>query len=55
MMIHMRKEQGTVSLASPQIESVIILDRTVDLVTPLCSQLTYEGLIDELYGIRNSK
>jgi hypothetical protein len=25
-----------------------------DLVTPLCSQLTYEGLIDEVYGIQNS-
>ncbi len=22
-----------------------------DLVTPMCTQLTYEGLIDEIYGI----
>lgn len=27
------------------------LCRSVDLVTPLATQLTYEGLIDELYGI----
>lgn len=36
-------------------ESVIIIDREVDLVTPLLTQLTYEGLIDELYGIQNSQ
>ena len=23
----------------------------IDCVTPLCSQFTYEGLIDEMYGI----
>ncbi|EFX02614.1 vacuolar sorting protein [Grosmannia clavigera kw1407] len=36
-------------------ESVIIIDREVDLVTPLLTQLTYEGLIDELFGIQNSQ
>ncbi|KAK4050172.1 Vacuolar protein-sorting-associated protein 33 [Microbotryomycetes sp. JL201] len=36
------------------IDSMIVLDRTVDLVTPLCTQLTYEGLIDEVIGIKNS-
>jgi hypothetical protein len=25
----------------------------VDKVTPLCTQLTYEGLIDEIFGINN--
>ena len=25
----------------------------VDLVTPMCTQLTYEGLIDEVFGIKN--
>lgn len=33
---------------------MIILDRQVDMVTPLCTQLTYEGLIDEIIGIKNS-
>lgn len=37
-----------------QIDSVILLDRQVDMVTPLCTQLTYEGLIDEVIGIKNS-
>ena len=35
----------------PAIDTLILLDRTVDLVTPLSTQLTYEGLIDEIYGI----
>lgn len=36
-------------------ESVIIIDREVDFVTPLLTQLTYEGLIDELFGIHNNQ
>ncbi|KAI1333296.1 Sec1-like protein [Xylariaceae sp. FL0255] len=40
---------------SNSIESVIIIDREVDFVTPLLSQLTYEGLIDELWGIQHNQ
>ncbi|CBZ27794.1 vacuolar protein sorting-like protein [Leishmania mexicana MHOM/GT/2001/U1103] len=36
-----------------EVETLIIIDRSVDFVTPLMTQLTYEGLIDELYGIEN--
>jgi len=36
-------------------ESVVIIDREVDLVTPLLTQLTYEGLIDEVFGIQNNQ
>lgn len=36
-------------------ESVIIIDREVDFVTPLLTQLTYEGLIDEVWGIQNNQ
>ena len=39
----------------PKIDSLILLDRSVDFLTPLSTQLTYEGLIDEIYGIRHSK
>jgi len=35
------------------VDTLILLDRAVDLVTPLCTQLTYEGLIDEVLGISN--
>lgn len=36
-------------------ESLIIIDREVDFVTPLLTQLTYEGLIDEVFGIQNNQ
>ncbi|KAJ3559761.1 hypothetical protein NM688_g132 [Phlebia brevispora] len=39
---------------SEKFDSLIILDRRVDMITPLLTQLTYEGLIDELIGIKNS-
>ena len=38
---------------SGRIDSLIILDRKVDMITPLLTQLTYEGLIDEMLGIKN--
>ncbi|ORY34875.1 putative ATP binding protein [Naematelia encephala] len=38
---------------SDQVDSLIILDRSVDWVTPMCTQLTYEGMLDEYVGIRN--
>ncbi|EPQ61414.1 hypothetical protein GLOTRDRAFT_82875 [Gloeophyllum trabeum ATCC 11539] len=37
-----------------KIDSLIILDRRTDMITPLLTQLTYEGLIDEMLGIKNS-
>ncbi|KAF8167419.1 Sec1-like protein [Crassisporium funariophilum] len=40
--------------SSSKLDSLIILDRRVDMITPLLTQLTYEGLVDELIGIKNS-
>lgn len=40
---------------STTIESVILIDREVDFVTPLLTQLTYEGLVDEFFGIENNQ
>ena len=40
---------------STSVESVIIIDREVDYVTPLLTQLTYEGLVDELFGIEHNQ
>lgn len=34
----------------PEVSTLLIMDRTTDLVTPLMTQLTYEGLIDEFYS-----
>lgn len=36
------------------IDKILLIDRSVDLITPLATQLTYEGLIDEIFGINNS-
>lgn len=34
--------------------SLVVLDRRVDLVSPLLTQLTYEGMLDETFGISAS-
>jgi len=75
MIVRMRRQVGNeVLTAPPEIDSLILIDREVDLVSPMVSgcffacicfkvlitryikfaQLTYEGLIDELFGIKNS-
>lgn len=38
----------------PLITNLLIFDRSNDMITPLCTQLTYEGLIDEKLGINSS-
>ncbi|KAI5798855.1 Sec1-like protein [Geopyxis carbonaria] len=49
-------DQSPFSLTpSSVLSELIIIDRDVDFVTPLMTQLTYEGLIDETIGIHNSK
>ena len=40
---------------TPKIDNLILIDRTCDLITPMMTQLTYEGLIDEIFGIKYSK
>ena len=34
-----------------EIDACIILDRQIDLLTPMCTQMTYNGLLDELLSI----
>ena len=38
-----------------EIFSLIVFDRSVDFITPMCSNYTYEGLIDEYFGIEYNK
>uniref|UniRef100_A0A671G4P6 VPS33A core subunit of CORVET and HOPS complexes n=1 Tax=Rhinolophus ferrumequinum TaxID=59479 RepID=A0A671G4P6_RHIFE len=55
MMIRMKREfTGSQNSIFPIFDNLLLLDRNVDLLTPLATQLTYEGLIDEIYGIQNS-
>lgn len=68
MLLRMRREQSVTDQVSPttsaktpsllntisnHIDQFIIIDRNVDLVTPLCTELTYEGLVDETIGIKH--
>ncbi|KAG7196607.1 hypothetical protein KM043_013095 [Ampulex compressa] len=46
------EDSKEMSMPSNTIQHLLILDRSVDLLSPLVTQLTYEGLIDEIYGIK---
>ncbi|KAI5642546.1 sec1 family domain-containing protein [Phthorimaea operculella] len=50
-----KEEQGTgpKGATTSCIDHLLILDRAIDLTSVLATQLTYEGLIDELYGIKS--
>ena len=52
----MKKEMAGVECNDTisQLDTIIILDRKVDMITPFLTQLTYEGLIDEFFTIKNS-
>ena len=50
-----REMADTECQITPLIDSLVLIDRNVDLLTPLLTQLTYEGLIDERMTIENSK
>ena len=55
MLLRMRREIGGAEpQITPQIDNLLLIDRNIDPLTPLLSQLTYEGLIDEIFGINNS-
>ncbi|CAA7268102.1 unnamed protein product [Cyclocybe aegerita] len=51
---HTPKTINPSQAVSASIDSLIVLDRRVDMITPLLTQLTYEGLVDELIGVKNS-
>ena len=51
-----RKEEtyGLDDSIAPEIETLVLIDRDIDYVTPMTTPLTYEALIDEIVGIQNS-
>jgi hypothetical protein len=51
-LLKQRKQQ--VRSSTPVIQQLILIDRRIDLITPLLTQLTYEGLIDEVFGINHA-
>ncbi|XP_049639264.1 vacuolar protein sorting-associated protein 33B [Suncus etruscus] len=46
------EEEGEVKGRRPEIGHVFFLDRDVDFVTALCSQVVYEGLVDDTFRIK---
>jgi hypothetical protein len=38
--------------SEPEIDCLIMVDREIDLVSPFCVNQTYEGLLDEFFGIK---
>ena len=63
IMLRLRREaivEGEVDMIEPGeeageslVDAIVLLDREVDTITPFCTQLTYEGLTDEILGIKN--
>uniref|UniRef100_A0A4W4GSR7 Vacuolar protein sorting-associated protein 33B n=1 Tax=Electrophorus electricus TaxID=8005 RepID=A0A4W4GSR7_ELEEL len=45
-------EDGEKKAQNPDIGNVFLIDRDVDFVTPLCSQVVYEGLVDDIFRIK---
>eukprot|EP00063_Salmo_salar_P008228 XP_013983063.1 PREDICTED: vacuolar protein sorting-associated protein 33B-like isoform X2 [Salmo salar] len=45
-------EEGEQRARQAEIGNVFLIDRDVDLVTPLCSQVVYEGLLDDIFRIK---
>uniref|UniRef100_A0A3B5QKI1 VPS33B late endosome and lysosome associated n=1 Tax=Xiphophorus maculatus TaxID=8083 RepID=A0A3B5QKI1_XIPMA len=45
-------EQGEQKARHAEIGNVFLIDRDVDFVTPLCSQVVYEGLVDDIFRIK---
>ena len=54
-MIRMQREVPDNEKKVPtQIENLILIDRSVDLITPMMFPVTYEALLDEVFSKRNS-
>lgn len=52
--LNREEEDAKPSFAQSTIEHLLLLDRSVDLLSPVVTQLTYEGLIDEIFGIKDN-
>lgn len=48
-----RRDNGGISQSEvPSIDALLVIDRKIDLVTPMLTPLTYEGLIDDVLEIQ---
>lgn len=55
LLLKRRKLQPRVTnqVRSAQVSQLVLIDRRIDLITPFLTQLTYEGLLDEVFGIHH--
>ncbi|KAJ0173088.1 hypothetical protein K1T71_011264 [Dendrolimus kikuchii] len=56
LLCRLNKEEqssGVKGASTSCIDQLLILDRAVDFTSVMATQLTYEGLIDEIYGIKS--
>eukprot|EP00929_Paragymnodinium_shiwhaense_P067751 TRINITY_DN34067_c0_g1_i1.p1 TRINITY_DN34067_c0_g1~~TRINITY_DN34067_c0_g1_i1.p1 ORF type:complete len:672 (+),score=205.90 TRINITY_DN34067_c0_g1_i1:80-2017(+) len=49
-----KEDAGGGGAPSPKIAELVLLDRRVDIFSLLCSQFTYQALLDMAFGIRNN-
>ena len=50
--LRLKENQVKIDENYGDIESVIIIDRSIDYLTPLLKQTVYEGIADEIYGVK---
>ncbi|XP_029430340.1 vacuolar protein sorting-associated protein 33B isoform X2 [Rhinatrema bivittatum] len=46
------ENEGDRKEKKPEVGHIFLIDRDVDYVTPLCSQVVYEGLVDDIFRIK---
>lgn len=51
----MFNEKPNISSSLKSIDTLVVMDREVDLISPMVTPLTYEGLIDEIVEIQQGK
>lgn len=56
LLVRLQKENRDTSKFEQNscIDQMILIDRSVDLISTLATQLTYEGLIDEIFGLNDN-
>ena len=52
LMNNLKEVSEKIQQQDPRVQELILFDRKTDFVTPLCSQLTYEGILDDVFGIK---
>ena len=53
MRIEATKHNSNSSTHASQVDCLYVFDRELDVLTPLLAHSTYEGLVDEVYGLGN--